>query len=281
MQENIRALVGWMDEDEGIRTLLGQRYPHPNEDITEQRRIWQAARERVLARGAFNQAPPELGPVPAELEALHLQFAARADIIAAFQPFDWSVGIAPLRAILSYQKTVSESAVERASGVDITDAAAVFRYCLPEAATPVPQTAQTDLDGKGVSMSSLNPNLRVFGFAAGVHNGQNFMGFAYGFGTNVVQIAEYQGRWFVRDGYHRCYGLLRRGVEYAPCVFIRASNTLELGSENPAFFRHELLFGTRPPALTDFLNDDVARSVTKPAMRKVIRFSAQEFLVEV
>jgi hypothetical protein len=114
-----------------------------------------------------------------------------------------------------------------------------------------------------------------------LQNGQSFLGFTYGFGTNVVQIAEYQGRWFVRDGYHRCYGLLRRGVEYVACVFIRARNTRELGSENPAFFRHELLFGQHPPALADFLNDDVARSVTRPAMRKVIRFSAQEFLVEV
>jgi hypothetical protein len=72
----------------------------------------------------------------------------------------------------------------------VTDAAAVFRFCLPDALTPVPQTAQADLDGKGLSMSSLNPNLRTFGFLGGMHNGQNFFGFAYGFGTNVVQIAE-------------------------------------------------------------------------------------------
>jgi hypothetical protein len=85
----------------------------------------------------------------------------------------------------------------------------------------------------------------------------------------------------VRDGYHRCYGLLRRGVEHTPCVFIRARNPRELGSENPTFFRYELLFGTHPPSLADFLNDDVASAVTRPAMRKVIRFSAQEFQVEV
>lgn len=30
----------------------------------------------------------------------------------------------------------------------------------------------------------------MFGFAAGEHNGQNFIGFSFGFGTNVVQIAK-------------------------------------------------------------------------------------------
>jgi hypothetical protein len=281
MQENVRALIGWMDEDEAVRTLLGQRYPNPGEDITTQRSIWQAAREHVVARESFSQTTPELGLIPAQLEPLQVQLAARPDIVAAFQQFNWTVAIAPLRSVLSYQKTVSESAVERASEIDINDASAVFRFCLPDAVTPVPQTAQTDLDGKGLAISSLNPNLRVFGFGGGMQNGQNFLGFAYGFGTNVVQIAEYQGRWFVRDGYHRCYGLLRRGVEHVPCVFIRARNTRELGLENPAFFRHEVLFGTHPPTLADFLADDVARSVTRPATRKVIRFSAQEFQVEV
>ncbi len=110
---------------------------------------------------------------------------------------------------------------------------------------------------------------------------QNFIGFTMNFGSPFVQIAEYNGRWFVRDGYHRCFGLLRRGVTRVPCVFVRPRSFPELGAAAPSFFPYEVLFGERPPFLRDFLDDSVAVTARQAAQRKVVRIRAEEFIVAI
>ena len=111
-------------------------------------------------------------------------------------------------------------------------------------------------------------------------NGQPFYGFAIGFGFPFVQIVEYQGRWFVRDGNHRCLGLLRRGVDRIPCLFIRAQDAQQFGGTAPDHIRGEILFGERPPFLRDFLDDHVSASATRPLIGKVIRIAAAEFSIQ-
>jgi len=49
----------------------------------------------------------------------------------------------------------------------------------------------------------------------------------------------------------------------------------------PGFLPYEILFGERPPMLTDFLDDAVSVSTNQKATRKVVRITAEEFLVEV
>jgi hypothetical protein len=41
-------------------------------------------------------------------------------------------------------------------------------------------------------------------------------------GASYIQVARYQGRSFLRDGYHRAVGLLRAGVSQVPAVVIDA-----------------------------------------------------------
>jgi hypothetical protein len=98
--------------------------------------------------------------------------------------------------------------------------------------------------------------------------------------ASFMQVVEHNGRRFVRDGYHRCYGLLTKGITRIPCVFIRAANFEQTGAVQPGFLQHGLLFGDRPPLIGDFLNDAVSALAQQRAVRKVVRISAQEFTVE-
>jgi hypothetical protein len=108
-------------------------------------------------------------------------------------------------------------------------------------------------------------------------NGQPFYGFSIGFGFPFVQVVEYQGRWFIRDGYHRSFGLLKRGADRIPCLLIRARDAQQFGGTAPDHIRGEILFGVRPPFLKDFLDDEVSASATRPLTGKVIRIAASEF----
>jgi hypothetical protein len=108
-----------------------------------------------------------------------------------------------------------------------------------------------------------------------------FCGFLINHGVSLLQVVEYSGRWFIRDGYHRAYGLLRKGITRIPCIFIRAANFQQTGADQPAFIRYETLFGLRPPFLRDFLLNEVSATVQQRAVRKVVRVAAEEFVVEV
>lgn len=65
--------------------------------------------------------------------------------------------------------------------------------------------------------------------------------FAVDGGSPFFEVAEFGGRWFLRDGYHRAYALLRAGV-YRMVAVVRARTMEELGATEPWFFGEEVLF---------------------------------------
>ncbi len=291
MEQQIRALLAWLPEQEDIVTIRGH-IPGPTEDTNPQKEIWRNARRAVDERGVYVGEAPQLDPIPAQMQARADAFRLRADVNGALQGLDWTLGVANLNSVLSFQKfVVQEHATDRANAVVTNDPESLFSFCLPDQAEDTHLPGAIDQDQKAITFSSLNPNLRIGGHAAvevelptvvgQPPTKRQLIGFFITFGASFLQIAEYNGRWFVRDGYHRCYGLLRRGIDRVPCVFIRARSFEELVPQQAGFFPFEVLFGNKPPMLKDFLDDAVSRSVGRMATRKVVRVLAQDFLVVV
>ncbi len=265
MDRSIRCLLAWMPEGEALNTLLGH-LAVPGENTQAQRETWETARKANNARPAFQAPAAVLEDLPEELRERGAAFSQRPDVIGAFQSMDWKVGMADLSRVLSYQKVVvEEHAMERVdAAIQANELQSIFSFCLPD---PVgPEALQGAMaDQKGITFSSLNPNLRVAGLAGSqidvaiapgqATTKQQFIGFVINFGAPFVQVAEYSGRWFVRDGYHRCFGLLRRGITKIPCVFVRARSFAELGAANPAFFPYEVLFSERGSRRPRSLNE--------------------------
>jgi hypothetical protein len=279
-QEEVRFLLAWCDRDEAVRIQLGSRVPTQGEDTTTQVQIWTVARERLQARPAYNLPTPTLEPLPEELRARGEALLQRPDVTGAFAGYNLSVGMANVHNVLSFQKSILANGVERVSRVDLADPQALFSVCLPDVAEPIQTLGLLDNDGKAFSISSTNPNLRIMGSQLANINGQPFYGFAIGFGLPFVQVVEYQGRWFIRDGYHRSFGLLKKGADRIPCLFIRAQDAQQFGGTAPHHIRGEALFGAHPPFLKDFLDDEVSASATRPLTGKVLRIAASEFSIQ-
>jgi hypothetical protein len=72
-----------------------------------------------------------------------------------------------------------------------------------------------------------------------------------------MEVALYRGRWFLRDGYHRSYRLLRNGIRHVPAVVLEVQTLAELGAAGHRFFQENVLFLARPPMVRDFLNDNL------------------------
>ncbi len=280
-----RMLLGWMTEDEGVSALLG-RPPMLGEDVTVQRMTWQAARNAVQARPAYTPGPVLVDSGDrADLDAI----SHRPDVAAHFAGMTWRPEWVDLGEALSYQKGIVLDGADERIGAADRDAAALLKLCIPDEAPPPSWAAiSLDPDRKGFTISSPNPNLRIVGGQVSDADVSPAVGMpptkmkAFTIlaftGLSYLQVVRYRDRCFVRDGYHRAAGLLRRGVRLAPCIFIEARNFGEMGCP-PGSFTDEIIYGERPPRLIDFWDDATAREVEQIATRKVLRISGDEFAV--
>lgn len=185
-----------------------------------------------------------------------------------------TVGIVDLSVVCSLQQSVaSQQAEERVSAVDPDDLVSIADVTLPPpTATEIPM--QFDEQTKAWIITAPNPNLRITGAAqVGTDTGP-LCGFTFGILPSFLQVARHHGRYVLRDGYHRAYGLLARGIKRAP-AFVRDFGVGALGT-NPGLFDTDVYLGDRPPLLEDFRADDVAGDVDVPAVQKMIVIQGME-----
>ncbi|MGO9830701.1 MAG: hypothetical protein ACLPJH_11220 [Myxococcaceae bacterium] len=280
----IRFLLAWTNEVEAVQFRLGRQGSAPeNQEINDARLKAMAA----LAQRQPFEAQDPIVSVP-EAQPLLDAVAARADVKAQFTQFNWHVAMVDLRRVLSFQKLVAVDESEERTAAAAKSMEDLFAVCLPAAQPLPPQGAMGDPDGKGVTVSSLNPNLRYVG--SQLHQAMvnqtptapptpmQAITLLITMGASYLQVIRYKGRSFVRDGYHRSTRLLGRGVQIAPCIFIEGRSFEEL-SAPPGSLSYEVLYGPHPPLLTDFADDTLASDGRQLAVRKVIRVKVEEFLV--
>jgi hypothetical protein len=231
----------------------------------------QRARQVIQSQIDWNNTSPLLNHLPNDGSFLLSQHANRDDLKAEFDGLDWHVGAVDLRRLISFQRRLvlaqpdseeHRDAVDWPARVDIA-----FSWRRRSEFTH-------DLNRTGLTLSSANPDLTVRlkqsrdateAFAIDLHHG-----------SPLIEVGCYRGRWFLRDGYHRAHRLLRSQTFEVPAVVIHARSLEELGSNQEWFFPERILFSCRPPAVTDFLRDDLVLRWIRRARRKVVRVTITE-----
>jgi hypothetical protein len=283
-QRPLRVLTAWLSEQEAILALLG-RQPMSQEELEEVSRKIAACKAVLAARPVFSPTNSVIDMDDPVLQAVK----ERPDIRAAFAGLNWCPAMVDLRGVLAFQKVISVEGLEARLASAHLGKEQLFELCLPPEQPLSPSAIVGEMGGRAFTVSSLNPNLRIVGSQVGVvemNPGSDLpsvqvqaLMFLISTGTSYLQVVHYKGRYFIRDGYHRAVGLLREGINMVPCILIDAQNFHEqvVLSRPQEFLPYELLFGDRPPRLTDFWDDDVADAVQRPATRKVIRVRGDEF----
>jgi len=191
----------------------------------------------------------------------------------------WAVALVDLTRVCAFQPLVfSDQAVDRVKGIKPQDLSAIAGVSLP-VASQVELPIQFDQMRQAWLVSSANPNLRVAGpvgpFPA-TPGGPPVLGFGVSLDQSFIQVVHYRERYFLRDGYHRAYGFLRRGITVVP-AFVRQMHAFEdLVPEPRAMLPQDSYRGSRPPVLLDYLDDTVSASITVPAVHKMVLIQALE-----
>ncbi len=266
-----RALVGWMNPQDAAQWLAGPGRPvetQHNDAVADAQAIVASRPDGFDQSNAIFDTPPELS---AHVDALQHNTGSALYFAEGFQ-----VKLVNLSKIIGTQRQIlTDDANQRVAEIDPKDITSIASVTLP-LHEPKPLTCNFDTEKKTWVFSSANPNLRVVGqFNGQVQPGVHAFGFAVAVSPSFLQVARYQGRYLLRDGYHRAFGCLARGITHVP-AFVRDFQTLaELNP--PAGLSPEASYmSSRPPLLGDYLDDTVSALSGLPVAQKVVMIQALE-----
>ncbi len=194
-------------------------------------------------------------------ERMALQ-ATRPDLLKEMHGLEWSLEVIDLRALLSFQRRLQFN-----PGFDPRPQQDLLEVCFGKPQRPLYDVER--IDARTLTLRSSNPNLQIELLA-----GTPFVSVSCG--SPFLEVGAFQGRWFLRDGYHRAYQLLRQAITMVPAVVVQAQTLEELGATRPWFFAEAVLFSERPPRLLDFLNDSLTITYTRPVLTKSLRITIDE-----
>lgn|SRR5574341_1059050 len=266
-QRPARALIGWMTASEAALWLSGRR-----SDLQNNPEYVQKANAAIRAAAARPSGLNQDGIIDANVVPIssHIEILMAHPASEPFRNEGWQVVIADLSKVIALQPHVlTEQAIQRATPVQAGDMLSIARFSLP---IPSPRSLpfQFDPTKNAYVLSSPNPNLRLAGqFQTSVQPGVTALGFLVAEMPSFMQVARYSGRFLLRDGYHRAYGLLKAGITRVPVYYKEFATSGEL-SLPQGLFPHDVFLGDRPPTLSDYLNDDVSADIQMPSTSKVV-----------
>jgi hypothetical protein len=228
------------------------------------------AHDELVRRDGFMAKNPISHDVPAFVMDLLEKQLHRADLHEEMKGLDWTTGIVDLRQLLAFQRRlIFDETFDCPAVPSADDWSALVAFAFGPAA-PIAYHTVT-LKNSELLLQSENPNLQFRASTEADH-----LPFLLHGGSPFFEVAEFGGRWFLRDGYHRAYRLLRAGVVHVPAVIVRARTLVELGPVQSWFFNEEILFDSHPPRVTDFLDDNVTVEYNRPRLFKTLRVKIEE-----
>lgn len=237
------------------------------------------AQQRLARRKCYTSCPALLAEETENIEDLLAIAAQRTGLQEEYEGLDWTLGVVDLRRLLAFQRRlVFRQALDPSPTPKQDDWSELISLAMGSQRNTEHRLSwnRSATNGVDIKLHSDNPDLQLRVNQQNGRNGHSPL-VLYG-GSSFFEVAEFRGRWFLRDGYHRAYRLLRAGVHRIPSVVIYSRTIEELGATEPWFFSEAQLFLDRPPQITDFLDDSLILQYERVALRKVIRIRVEELL---
>lgn len=268
---DVHELIAWGLDD----------YPHRNSVTVARPGEFagqvERAQQRLAERECYASCPALLVEETESIGRLLAEVSQRKELKQEYKGLEWTLGVVDLRRVLAFQRRLVFNPARRLSLIPPQDdwsqlISLAFgsrrgtEYHFVHNCNP---TADFDM-----SLRSSNPDLQLR--LNPKEERSDVSPFRLYGGSPFFEVAEFRGRWFLRDGYHRAYRLLRAGVHRIPTVLIYARTVGELGANEPWFFGEDQLFSDRPPRVMDFLDESLVLRYERTALRKVIRIRIEE-----
>jgi len=273
-------LGAFFQQEAEIRQLLAGRGVHTADEVEDRIARWRKGREAFEQSQEWGNAePPEVQDLPPELVP-KVEELAQTDLFrSSVQGLPYVVAVVSLGELTAFQFTVDKPYCDTftvPAGRSLGDVAGIT---LPTEPPKFP--LRVGADGLGFTVSAPGPNLRVAGMEfKSAEVGSMRLTVDLTFGSPFVQVAEFQGRLILRNGYHRLVSLLHQGVNHAPVILLHGTDYSQTGAAGPGFFQPSIVMGAKPPLLKHYLSS-FAIEFDAVDLHKTIRLRPDEFQVPV
>jgi hypothetical protein len=277
------ALIGFMEEQMGI-TYLQQRCIPKSAALPDLHACWADARGR-LGPPAARAGYPEILEIPSQHDA-YVQAVAATPRFAEYQSYlaagaTVSFKLAEIEPLLAYQFHIETDrsaslCAFTGNGVGLDT---ILPICLPHQMEDIPFFLTPLENGLVIKTKSANLTLRERGIV-GVDPQMGFQlaGAIVGARSPLVQVAQFQGRCYLRNGFHRTYGLRLAGATHVPCVFIEMSDFGQVGIMDGRTFSRDLLESANPPTCGHYTQGR-AYPVALRSMNQYIAINWSEYVL--
>lgn len=210
---------------------------------------WTAAKARV------NWTPerpghPDVIPIPADHDQHVNFFISKPEFNDSIAPLQGRFALVEIEPLLAYQfDIVLDRANSHTAGSAVPTIAEMLPVCLPHAAETISFRLQEVPNG--VVLQSRSLNFRITGAIDA--RGGSMAGINFGVPSNLVQVVRFNGRCYLRNGFHRAFGYGKRGATHIPCLFLEASDWAQVGARGGTeTFERALLESAAPPTLAHY-----------------------------
>ena len=248
-------LLGFFREQEAVAVLkhlcvCADTRPHAL------RALWTEARKH---RGGpiGNAGNPAIVALPVELEERAKQIRSLARLQAGVDNMAFDIAMVEIERLYAYQAGVfldRVSAVE-ASIKNSDDAIGIADVCLPLEAKIDPAGVSFD-QGPPFRMLTRNANARVQRYGFGEphpDSGLIPVVFLVGEAEPCVQVIEFKGNFYLRNGYHRLVAALKRGVKHVPALIMGGAKWEDVNNElGKGWFFDPQRLGAEMPTMRHF-----------------------------
>jgi hypothetical protein len=263
------TLIGFMTAQQAVGYLTnGSLFEDRSEEALL--RHWETARAN-LGRPTVSAGCPDVRDIPIE----HRQYTSFLTDDPQFVVGGAQLKLVEIEPLLAFQFHVelprSEMLVANTSAPDLPE---MLEICLPRQFETIPfrWTPQSN----GVLIQSRSLNLRL----QGTLDPQRMMaGIGFGPASPFVQVVRFDGRCYLRNGFHRTYGLGIRGATHVPCLYFETSDFAEVGARGGAgTFDRAILESEDPPTLGHYTRG-CAYAVPLRVTQRIINVTWSEYAV--
>jgi hypothetical protein len=192
----------------------------------------------------------------------------------------WDFKLVELDPVLAFQFHVSTERTDDlcASLSDPPTFEELLSVCLPLDLEDPP--TQISVQPNSLSMWSPSLNFRVHSFGqVGVDQGQKLAAFGIVVGPAfpLMQVIRFDGRCYLRNGYHRAYGLKKKGATKIPCLFFDTEDYSKVGAPGGMqTFEKSVLESVNPPTCAH-LTDGHAYPVLLKSLTRVVQLTWSDY----
>lgn len=274
-----RALVAFLDDQEKRNLLLG-RQPLPGENLASLMQRIEKYNEARYSRPTYLPT----NPIVSEDHPILERIRSRQDIIKTFASMglNWHVAMIDLRQILSFQPIVRIDDLDGRVSDASKDVELLYELCFP---LNVQMEASFETNEQGHTIITSSPNLMYVPAQLPAPIGTQVVltpAFIPQLNFGFMNVAHYQGRYFIRDGYHRAAGLLHNNREpqvIIPCIIVEAQTLIQTGWRQ-GMIAEAVMLSDYPPFVSDFWNDEISNELLQKAKRRVFRIRLDLFEID-